>query len=1033
MELLISLIYYHGVYEIREETYDKYVPQNVQKVTIISGQTSTVTFDNVLKRGSLQIIKNSEDNMVEGIKFHLYGTSLSGLQVDEYAVTDNTGIAKFDNILISGNTGYTLEEVDTELKYVIPEKQVVSIKWNEVTNVNVINELKKFNVTVTKTDMEKSISQGNASLAGAKYGIYNNGELVDVYYTDNNGQFTTKYYICGDAWTVQEIEPSEGYLLNDKIYHIGSESEKYILEYNTTEINVTEQVKKGSISIMKHSDDGKTQIETPEVGAEFEVYLKSSGSYQNAKDTEKDILVCDENGFAKTKDLPYGIYRVHQTKSWNDREVIEDFDVYIADDQKTYNFIINNAKFESYLKIVKKDAETLKTIPLSGTAFQIYNSNKELISMTYTYPQPTTIDTFYTNEYGFLVTPNCLESGDYYIKEVQAPYGYVINNEFIPFTITQSASKDENGVTVIEVNAYNIVQKGKITIEKSGEVFYTVLQNENIYQPVYEVSGLEGAVYEIIADEDIYTQDGTLKNNKGDVVDTITTLSNGVATSRDLYLGKYKVKEIQAPYGMIINTEVYNVELNYAGQEVDIIETSVQLYNERQKVEISLNKFLEEDLDYEIGKNGEIFDIRFGLYATEDILAKDGTKIPKDGLIEIITINQEGKGVFKTDLPFGKYYLKEISTNEAYKLIENKYDVIFEYTNQEENVVEIIANNGEIIKNDLIRGKIVGKKLTEDGDELSSATIGIFKPGTTDFTLGNAIKTVMTGTNGTFEFDNVPYGNWIIREIESPEGFILSEEEILVTINENNQIIEIELINYFIRGNVELTKVDENYPDNKLSEAIFEVFRDSNNNKKLDQDDKFLGNLNETEIGIYKMNGIKYGLIFIKEKEAPYGFIKDENVYAIDILENGKTYIVENEIGTGCFINKAMKGSIKINKKSEDGILKGFTFIVFGVDFAGNTFNQSYVTDENGQIFIENLRIGKYTISELETEENSRYIIPVSQEIDVKYKEVTEMIFENKLKDTPNTGDTSYFKIWITILIISSLGLGFVIIKMKNK
>ena len=200
----------------------------------------------------------------------------------------------------------------------------------------------------------------NNSLADAVYGIYKGEELVDTYTTDENDQFTTKYYICGNDWSVREITPSEGYLLDTTIHHVGAGPELYTVEYNSAKNDVNEQVIKGNIAIIKHTDNGETQIETPEEGAVFEVYLKSAGSFDAAEETERDTLICDENGFAQTKDMPYGIYTVHQTSGWDGRELMKDFDVFICKDSQTYRYLINNANFESYIKIVKKDIETGK-------------------------------------------------------------------------------------------------------------------------------------------------------------------------------------------------------------------------------------------------------------------------------------------------------------------------------------------------------------------------------------------------------------------------------------------------------------------------------------------------------------------------------------------------------------------------------------------------------------------------------------------------------------------------------------------------
>lgn len=1020
-----------ATYTITEQSIDRYEPQESQTVTLIGGKTTTVNFNNTLKRGSLEIIKNSEDKLVEGVKFHLYGTSLSGLPVDEYAVTNEKGVAKFPNVLISGDMPYVVEEVDTAVRYVVPASQTAPIEWEKVTNRTFVNVLKKFNVTVIKTDAETGTPQGDASLAGAVYGIYKGEELIDTYTTDENGQFTTEYYVCGDDWTIREISPSEGYLLDPTIHKVGAEPEFYTVEYNSAKNDVNEQVIKGNIAIIKHTDDGETQIETPEVGATFEVYLKSAGSFENAKETERDVLTCDENGFAQTKDMPYGIYTVHQTSGWEGRELMKDFDVFISADGQTYRFLINNANFESYIKIVKKDAETGNTIPYAGAGFQLYDPNGNLITMTFTYPEVTTIDTFYTTADGYLITPQTLEYGKgYSLVEVQAPYGYVLDSEPVYFDVEQSDSTEESGITVIEVVRSNLAQKGTITVSKSGEMFSSVSENNGLYQPVYAVGGLEGAVYEITAVEDIYTLDGTLRAEKGEVVDTVTTGADGTAKSKELYLGKYEVREIEAPYGMVLNEEIHNVELVYAGQDVAVTETATSFYNERQRVEIDLTKSLEVDKDYGVGSNGEIFDVTFGLYAAEDLTAADGTVLPADGLIEIISFDENGYGKAATDLPFGSYYVKEISTNSAYIISDQKYPVTFEYQGQDTATVHITANDGEAIENNIIYGSVNGKKSDEDGKALGGAVIGIFKAGTEEFTKENAIQTTTSKDDGSFSFAKVPYGTWIIREIESPKGFVLSEEEIAVTIGKVDEVVEIELVNYFIQGNIELTKVDKDYPDNKLSGAVFEVFADTNKNGEFDKDDELLGEMAELDGGVYQMKELRYGKYFVREKTAPTGFVLDEKVYPVSVEEDGKTYVVENEAGKG-FVNAAQTGSLKIVKTSSDGKLEGFSFRVTGTDY-----DKTFKTDKNGEIFIEGLRIGEYTVSEVNDKASAGYILPADKQATIKVDATTIVQMHNEFRDTPKTGDDFNPYLWgglAAVFLIGAGVLGFVGFKNRKK
>lgn len=752
--------------------------------------------------GNLKLVKTSEDGKVANIEFTVKG--------DNYSKTVKTNAkGEFElTDLVPGT--YTVTE-NTPSKYAEQKSKTVKVESGKTATVSFSNVLKKWSLTVTKTDAETKSAQGNASLAGAVYGIYENGKLVDKYTTDKNGSFTTSYYVCGDNWTLKEIEPSEGYLLDETEYHIGAEAKKYTIENNGVSIGVTEDILKGKISIIKHTDDGSTKIETPENGAEFQVYLKSSGNYANSKDSERDILTCDEYGFAETKDLPYGTYTVHQTKGWNGTEFISDFDVFVNDDGKTYKYLINNASLESYVKIVKVDGETGKQIPYAGAGFQIYNPNGKLVTMTYTYPEVTTIDTFYTNSDGYLITPETLSYGKgYSAVEVQAPYGYILDSTPVYFDITAENTTEENSVTIVKTEKKNTPQKGTITIEKTGEIFSNVTavgggytdENGNdvalptIYQPEYSVNGLSGAVFEIYADEDITTPDGTIRAKKDELIATLKTNLKGTATSKQLYLGKYRVVEKTSPYGFILNRTVNHIELTYAGQNEKVTNTSTSFTNDRQKVEIDLTKILEQDEKFNIGNNGEIRNVSFGLYADEDLKASNGTTIPKDGLLEIITCDEKGKAQFTTDIPIGSYYVKEISTDNHYILSDKKYPVVFEYAGQNTATVHISVNDDEPITNDIIYGTIKGLKIDrETGENIAGALFGLFSTDETEFTEKTAILTSESNEEGIFTFENVPYGEYIIRELMPAEGYLPNEENYQAMVSEDEEVIEITVEN----------------------------------------------------------------------------------------------------------------------------------------------------------------------------------------------------------------------------------------------
>lgn len=485
--------------------------------------------------------------------------------------------------------------------------------------------------------------------------------------------------------------------------------------------------------------------------------------------------------------------------------------MFISENNKTYKYLINNASLESYVKIVKVDSETGKQIPYAGAGFQIYDSNGNKVTMKYTYPNVTEIDTFYTNSDGYLITPETLPYGKgYSVVEVQAPYGYIIDSTPVYFDITAENTSEENGVTIVKTEKKNTPQKGAITVEKTGEIFSNVTavgsgytdENGNdvalptIYQPEYSVSGLSGAVFEIYADEDITTPDGTIRYTKDTLVDTITTGKKGTATSKQLYLGRYRVVETVAPYRTVINPEPHTVELTYSGQNEKVTNTSTSFTNDRQKVVIDLTKILEQDEKFSIGNNDEILNVSFGLYADEDLKAANGTVIPKNGLLEIITCDEKGKATFTTDLPIGSYYVKEISTDNHYILSDKKYPVVFEYAGQDVATVHISVNDGEPIENKIIYGTIKGLKIDrKTGENISGALFGLFSINETEFTEETVILTAESNDEGIFEFTDIPYGEYIVSELKPAEGYLPNEENYTVTISENKEIIEITVEN----------------------------------------------------------------------------------------------------------------------------------------------------------------------------------------------------------------------------------------------
>ena len=1022
--------------------------------TMMTGAKDPVSFYMQIKTetyGKAKIVKTSEDGIVEGIPF-----TISGNGVEESVVTGADGTVSLD--LLPGTYLVTEQPID---RYVTPAAQYITIESGQTASVQFSNILKKFRVEGHKVDAETGEAQGDASLAGAVYGLYKGGELVDTFTTGPDGSFATGYYPCGDDWTLQEISPSPGYLLDETVHEVGASPSLYEIELNTTENTLPETVIRGNIQLVKHTDDpdpdvsdgehsddaNAGMVEKPEEGAVFEVYLTSAGSYENAKESERDILTTDADGFAASKDMPYGRYTVHQTAGEDDKAFVPDFTVFISENGKTYSYILNNDAITARVRVEKRDAETGEIIPMAGTGFRIKDlTTGEFISQEIYYPNPETIDVFYTSDEGWLMLPEPLPAHEFELYEVTAPEGYVLSDEPVPFTVDGS----EAVVTVVQ---YNQPQKAQLTISKSGEAFASVQENDGFYQPVYEVVGQPGAVYDLIADEDIYTGDGTLRVAKDTVVATLTTGEDGSAVSEPQYLGRYRLEERQAPEGMVLDPTPIYTELTYAGQEVEITQAAIGLYDERQKVEIDLLKSLETDEPFGIGLGEEYKDISFGLYASEDLTALDGSVIPAGGLLEVVAVApvEDAPGqysaAFASDLPFGSFYVQERTTNEAFVLSDQQYPVVFAYAGQETALVTVAVNDGEAISNEMIRGRIDGVKYGEDpegGEDLTleGALIGLFAPGTEEFTEENALLVTTSGENGAFSFEDVPFSHWIIKEIASPSAlYSISPEQHHVYIGTDGQTIEIEIDNTLIHGAVQVIKTEavdelksiqedgetpseseageteenaaddtsEDSADNpflhRLPGAVFELYEDTNGDKAFDEGDALIGELTETDEGFHEMSGLLAKGYFVKEKTAPEGHKLDPNAYYFEITTDGQVVVVENgESGRG-FVNEAYRGNLKITKDSSDGRKDGFAFEVKSED---GTYCETFTSPEDGIILIEGLRVGKYTVTEVKNKASEDYIIPDGATVEIKADETAEVSFFNEKpeEETPETPDT---------------------------
>jgi uncharacterized surface anchored protein len=882
-----------GTYTVREVNLsDEFVQPTPNPVTveILSGKTATVNFDNVKKLGIITVRK-SNANPIMG------DYSLAGA---EFAVKNANG-AVVDTIVTAASGkgeskplplgAYTVYETHAPYGFVRDKNVYARTLSGSLGTAAIIyspeigvpERPQTGQVKITKLDTETAATaQGDATLSGAVFDLLDkDGKQVERLYCGNSVSITSKEVPLGN-YTVKEVVPPLGYTLSQKEYPVKIEYSNDLIEIDLISANVSNMVIKGKIQIVKHSDDpdpavgpDNPQVQEPLGGIVFEVHLKSAGSYESAKPSERDRITTDEHGYTVTKDLPYGAYIVTEVQGAPEHKICEPFEVFISTNGHTYYYIVENPTYFGKVKIVKVDAETDKTIPLAGTEFKVKNVDTgEWVAQEILYPTPIIIDSYLTNSDGWLVMPKELHFGNYELHEVRSPYGYLLSDKPIPFKVTS-----ENQQEYLEVKMPNQPVKGKVTVQKTGEVLTGATENQSkdgkFYTPEYTVRGIAGATFDIIAAEDIVTPDGTIHAKKGAVVDTITTGVDGSATSKELYLGNYYATETAVPYGFLTDETPLLFSLVYQDQYTALVSAETGLYNERAKGEISLIKTAEE---VKLDKSGGITyiqtpakDIVFGLYARDDIRNVDDKIIIKaDSLMDILITDGDGKAVSTRDIPFGAYYIRELTTKSNLVPSDKEYDAVFEYKDSKTPKISIAVNEDDPIENMLVKAKIKVIKTNEENQPLSGVAFTI-KGVVTGITVE-----LVTDENGIAETGSLPYDRYTIIETKTQESYVLDEHQHIILLGKDGETYEFGIVNPKIKGQIKVIKTDGK-TKTPLMGVVFEL---------KDSEGKVIATLTTDKDGIALTGELMYGKYTLTEKSTGKEYVLDSTPHEIFIKDH---------------------------------------------------------------------------------------------------------------------------------------------------
>ena len=893
-------------------------------------------------------------------------------------------------------------------------------------------------ITVTKRDsVTGDTAQGDSTLNGAVFEILASDQstVLDTLYCGTANKAATKELPLG-VFYIKEKTPPTGYTLDTTMHKVTIAYGNQDVEVVLVDGEVKNKVIEGQLAIVKHSDQIKTgyddpQIEQP-VKAIFEVYLKASGSYASAKATERDRMETNENGYALSKKLPYGVYTVKEIKAEGDVKLVAPFDVFINEEGKIYRFILNDPAYTARVQVIKLDGGTGKVIPAAGTSFKIKDlKTGKWVEQEVWYPTPAKIDSYETGPDGTLMLPEPLPSGEYELHEVRAPHGYLLSSQPVKFSLSSAQPE-----AIVPVKMNNTPVMGKISLEKQGEMLTGVNEVDTKWGkqlvPVFSLQPLVGAEFDIIAAEDIVTPDGTVRAKQGDVVDHIVTGADGTATSKALFLGNYLAVETRCPEDFVLDPTPHPVSLVYADQHTAIVTAQIGIGNARQSVEIFLRKVMEKPLNAPEDFNA-FADVVFGLFAGESFQSDSVISIPKDALVAVITLDEDGRGVFEGDLPFGKFYVRELQTGQFYRLSDTVYPIDVNYAGPERAVSRAHVNNGGTIPNELKQGKIVVEKQGEvfvGADKAESGYTPVYElrglPGATFDIIaaegiydvfgklvtakGTVVDTITTGADGKAESKLLRLARYELVETAVPAGYVLDPQRRAITLDFDGSVEEVvtksvTVLNERYHAEIRILKLWE-MPDNAPKD--FAPWKDITFGLYATADILAADgsaaipagalieviSIDEKGGGIAKTD-LPAGSYFIKELTTAKGYALDEQRHDVRFDAAGEAVTVISISAE----NKIERGSLRIIKTFEGRTtpIAGVPFTVVGQTAFGEIRIEAK-TDKDGVILLEGLPVGTYTVTELASELTKGYVLSEAQTAKVAAGKIAEMTINNKLQ-----------------------------------